>query len=72
MKTFIKISKQGEVKTFAGDFPLLEQRLKRKSVVRVSRVVPHNLLLRLAFCLIRSVVRDSNPLVSTTVMSWPH
>ncbi|WP_029523588.1 hypothetical protein [Persephonella sp. KM09-Lau-8] len=63
MKSFIEIDKKGKVRFFEGDFDLS---VKNKKVKRVSKIVPQNLLLRVAFVLIRSLVPDNSKIADWT------
>lgn len=63
MKSFLEIDKHGRIRTFEEDFDLP---IKRKKVKRISRIVPQNLLLRIAFILIRSFVSDNSKIANWT------
>ena len=63
MKSFLEIDKTGRVKAFDGDFDLP---VKNKKVKRVSKIVPQNILLRIAFILIRSIAPDNSKIADWT------
>lgn len=55
--TFVSVSIKGKVKTFYGDFDIKGGNTK---VERISHILPENIILRLAFKLIRSLVSDES------------
>ena len=66
MKSFIRISKKGEIKTFHSDFNFLEKEIKKTKVKRVSHIVPENIFLRIFFKLLRFLFSDTSFIASWT------
>ncbi|WP_029523510.1 hypothetical protein [Persephonella sp. KM09-Lau-8] len=64
-KIIIEIEKDGTIKGFADEVPnfISVKEIERK---RVSRIVPKNLPLRIAFVIIRSLVSDNSKIANWT------
>ncbi len=60
---YLSIDKQGNIKTFKGDFEL---EMKDRKETRVSRIVPRNPLLRVFFLVLRSIFSDESRVANWT------
>ncbi len=63
----IKVSSNGEIKTFAGDFNTLDK--KAHSIKRVSNIYPENTILRYIFILLRKTFGD-NGIIAAWTRKW--